>query len=264
MHNIKLFCRDNGNTLNGKPLYHAFPRPLQGSHSSAKNWAGKDGLEFEVENNFLECIILNDISRRMNGASKICQVAMLEPSRQYYIQVDMRMESLIDVITNNTIDHGVISVPLGFTFNSNNYRITNVAKILPPVTKKGKTKKGKAKKPNLVVGEYYRQVYGSSPSMYLGYYDVKTVYDTVGKNYSNRKMHVFVHEMTAVTFTGGRGVLPVFDLFVGIPTCIISHDNHRDYSKYLTGQHTSNRGSIGSYALKGYVILDSDNKLVTG
>jgi len=258
---IKLFCkRNNKHMFNGKPLYHGFPRPLNGKHDSAKKWInwGKPSeiKEFTVENKFT-AYIFDSVSVR-GMSSKIPQVALYLKDEDVYVRVDFRLDGLIGILCNHTVSKGKISVSVGLRFSGSNYYVEEIAKV-PQLSGAGKAIKKKPKiKP--VIGQYYNlDANNISPfkQQYLGTFTVAEGinFDPYG-DISGKKYHVFVTMLRTHT---------VVDCFRSIPVNIREQDEgiENDFTKHTT--ITTEYGSLGQYYFGNNVAitLDIHNKLLS-
>lgn len=240
---IKLFCKRNNNDMfNGKPLYHGFPRPLDGKHDSAKLWMNRgkptEVKEFTVDNNFT-AYIFDSVSVR-GMSSKIPQVALYLKDEDVYVRVDFRLDGLIGILCNHTVSKGKIGVSVGLRFSGLNYYVEEIAKV-PQLSGTGKAIKKKPKiKP--VIGQYYNlDANNISPfkQQYLGTFTVAEGinFDPYG-DISGKKYHVFVTMLRTHT---------VVDCFRSIPVNIREQDEgiEKDFTKQAS--ITTDRGTLGQY-----------------
>lgn len=258
---ITLFCRrDTNDMFNGKPLYHGFPRPVNGKHDSAKNWqmwGEPSGVkDFTVDNVFTGYIMYNVSERGMS--SKIPQIALYLKDHDVYVRVDFRLDGLINILCNHTVSNGEIDVDVGIRFSGSNYYVDEISTI--PQT--SKTTNGK-KKPKLkpVVGEFYNintcQIYPFQ-HQYLGQF-VATKGTNFGSPYgdiSGKKYHVFVMNNRQYT---------VVDCFRSIPVNIRQQNNTSGIDVDFTthSKIVTSKGSLGQYGFDYEIELDIQNKTIS-
>lgn len=253
---ITLFCkRDTNDMFNGKPLYHGFPRPVNGKHDSAKKWQSyrkpHEIKDFTVDNTFTGYIV-DDVSVRCRSV-KIPQIALYLKDHDVYVRVDFRLDGLIHILCNHTVSNSKINVDVGIRFSGSNYYVDEISKILQTHSTKGK----KTPKLKPVVGEFYNINPNIAPlqHQYLGQFiatkgtEIEPYGDISGKKY-----HVFVMD---------NGQHAVIDCFRSIPVNIRQQHNGsgKDFTTY--SKISTPKGSLGMYGFDNDIEIDIQNETIS-
>lgn len=253
---INMYYRPlNGDTFNNKPLYHGFPRNLSGKQDVAEQWATQnDGTCWMsgVDNQFDDVHIMDKTSvRGWRGSSNVIQVAVYVSDIDAYVKLDMRLNGLLDIMTNHNILKGKFDCSVGINFKSGNYYVVPLSKVEHD---KPKPKQSTPKiKP--IEGELYTLSHNSIEKvMYLGEYTFENgSIDPTNVDVSGRKCHVFFNKWQ------GRDVINVY---MSVPKISLVVDG--DKSKY---NHpitiTTKYGTIKQYGFNGDgVEVDTNKKSV--
>lgn len=251
---IKFFCkRDSTDYYNGRKLYHGFPRPMHGSHKTAKEWLTnanhQETVELVTDNRFNAYIFENVSSRGMRNSSKIPQVVLHFKEHDVYVCVDFRLDGLINILTNHSVTKGVVDVDVGVRFSGTNYYIEEISNILTPV----ETVKGSTKKPKIrpTVGEwYYLDKQKHRSYQYIGCYVSESGTSRYnGDDISGKKFHLFVCEFHDTVMVNGYRSIPI--------NISVAHRQRINFTDKL--KITTTYGNIGSYGFDGTILIDLIN-----
>ena len=244
---INWYCRDMNCKFKGKKLLHGFPRPVSGSQKSAISWMTSSLYStstdtFQTDNAF-DAWIIDSVSER-GQSSKIPQVALFIPDKNLYVQVDLRLDGLINILCKHGVTGGRIDVKVGIRFSGANYYVDELSSV-PDIPMKP-AKSSKKNSTVLVEGEYYS--IDGTLYKYMGEYFSST--ENIPRSISGKTYKFFLGcfvDRPLLKFTRSVSV-----------SLIHSKRSNRQIAEYSRGAKIASRhATVGGYGMRTGAEVDT-------
>lgn len=167
LNKVVLYCRKP----DARGIHHAYPVDIDSpSHETAQKWAKGRSSEGEVikftYHNMFDRVKLIGLDKRSEGG-RAYQVLIAHDDKIF--KVDLREDSLLDIILNSTIHLGELSGEYAFIQSSSQVKLIRIGSKEYEEAKLGLAKSELKKIPNseLVIGHLYENRSGQC-SVYLG------------------------------------------------------------------------------------------------
>lgn len=200
--NLVIYTRRPFQDMQGRMVYHGYPIANEDDHYVAQHWAGwnnsNDGALSITHNGFpvFKDLIITSLHHRGSGGRAL-QVLIPIDIENAYVQVDLREDTLMEVIFKKGIEAGgKMNGEFAFAKNGSQIKLLLVGSKDYETAKEKATRKTKMKKisnKDLKVGYEYATIKGE-PYIYLGaYYQHEDLSTSVINHYSKKPVlhHVF-------------------------------------------------------------------------
>ncbi len=99
----------------------AWPRKTAKMTPALEKWLGRKSFCIEVNNSFNDARVLG-IEERSSG-TQVPRCVLPLPDKGIEVIVDFRLDGVIDLLKNGTIENGIIKTPLHIKFLGSTYRV---------------------------------------------------------------------------------------------------------------------------------------------
>ncbi len=99
----------------------AWPRKTAKTTPALEKWLGRKSFCIEVDNHFTDGRVMG-MEERASG-SQVPRIVLPLPDKGIEVIVDFRLDGVIELLKNGTIENGIIKTPLHIKFLGSSYRV---------------------------------------------------------------------------------------------------------------------------------------------